>query len=70
MPRGQPLLNIRPARAEPRSISYHGDAVADPYRWLEDLDADETRAWIEAQNRLAQPYLESYAARTRGSRVA
>ncbi len=37
---------------------YHGESIDDPYRWLEDLDAAPTRAWIDAQNRLAQPYLE------------
>ncbi|HEU4531825.1 MAG TPA: prolyl oligopeptidase family serine peptidase [Steroidobacteraceae bacterium] len=37
---------------------YHGESVDDPYRWLEELDAPPTRAWIDAQNRLAQPYLE------------
>jgi len=29
---------------------YHGTTVRDPYRWLEDTDADSTHAWIEAQN--------------------
>ncbi|MCY0985649.1 prolyl oligopeptidase family serine peptidase [Nannocystis sp. ILAH1] len=32
--------------------SYHGAQVTDPYRWLEELDTDETRAWVEAQNKL------------------
>ncbi|MCB9746607.1 MAG: S9 family peptidase, partial [Alphaproteobacteria bacterium] len=36
---------------------FHGTAVADPYRWLEDSDAPETRAWIEAQNALTEGIL-------------
>ena len=42
---------------------YHGTAVTDPYRWLEDLDSARTQRWVEAQNELAQPYLESIPAR-------
>lgn len=31
--------------------------VADPYRWLEELDSAETRRWIEAQNKVTDAYL-------------
>ncbi|MDW8259640.1 MAG: S9 family peptidase, partial [Gammaproteobacteria bacterium] len=37
---------------------YHGVAVADPFRWLEELESPAVRAWVAAQNALAQPYLE------------
>jgi prolyl oligopeptidase len=43
--------------------SYHGTSVADPYRWLEDEGSVDTKSWIQAQNALAQPYLESIPVR-------
>src|SRR2546427_4553428 len=42
---------------------YHGTRVPDPYRWLEDPDSPESRAWIEAQNRLTAVYLAEIPAR-------
>ncbi|HEY4563986.1 MAG TPA: S9 family peptidase, partial [Thermoanaerobaculia bacterium] len=36
---------------------YHGVKVADPYRWLEDLDSQQTRDWVAAQSRLTADYL-------------
>jgi prolyl oligopeptidase len=42
---------------------YHGRRVPDPYRWLEQESAPDTRTFIEAQNALAQPYLEAIPAR-------
>lgn len=42
-----------------------GTRVEDPYRWLEDADSPETRAWIEAQNRLTFGYLASIPERSR-----
>ena len=43
--------------------NYHGTPVADPYRWLEDLDAPPTTAWVEAQNKLTGGFLETLPAR-------
>lgn len=36
---------------------YFGTRVADPYRWLEDVDSPQTRAWVAAENALSLPYL-------------
>ncbi|MDZ8223595.1 prolyl oligopeptidase family serine peptidase [Nostoc sp. ChiVER01] len=43
--------------------NYHGNLVADPYRWLEDPDSEETRAWIEAQNQVTFGYLKEIPTR-------
>ena len=39
-----------PTRRDDVVEAIHGVAVADPYRWLEDGEAAETRAWTAAQN--------------------
>ncbi|HZH98658.1 MAG TPA: prolyl oligopeptidase family serine peptidase [Fimbriimonadaceae bacterium] len=43
----------------------HGTTVADPYRWLEDGDSEETKAWIKAQNEVTFAYLKSIPGRDR-----
>lgn len=38
---------------------YHGIEIADPYRWLEDDNSDETKAWVVTQNKLTRSYLDA-----------
>ncbi len=36
----------------------HGVKISDPYRWLEDLDSEETKQWVQVQSEFAFDYLE------------
>lgn len=38
------------ARTVPVVDTLHGTPVADPYRWLEERETEETRVWVEDQN--------------------
>jgi len=37
--------------------TYFGTVVPDPYRWLEDDRAADTKAWVKAENKVTQAYL-------------
>jgi prolyl oligopeptidase len=37
--------------------NYFGTKVADPYRWMEDVNSPETKKWVEEENRLTESYL-------------
>jgi prolyl oligopeptidase len=49
-------------REEVREV-LHGVEVVDPYRWLEDGQSPETRAWIEAQNAYTRSLLDALPGR-------
>jgi prolyl oligopeptidase len=56
-------LNYPETRTVDQVDTYHGLAVPDPYRWLEDPHAPESQAWIEAQNQVTFGYLEQLPGR-------
>src|SRR5262245_38514375 len=46
-----------PTRTDNVRETMHGVEMVDPYRWLEDQQSPETRAWIDAQNGYTQSLL-------------
>jgi protease II len=56
-------LSYPPARRADLVENHHGTQVADPYRWMEDLDSTETRAFVVAQAKLTDSYLAEISSR-------
>jgi prolyl oligopeptidase len=52
-------------RRDETTYALHGVEIADPYRWLEDPNHPEVRAWVEEQNRVTFAALEELPARPR-----
>ena len=50
-------MRYPPTRTTQQVDTYHGVAVADPYRWLEDDNAPETQAWVAEQNKVTAAFL-------------
>ncbi|MFG6463169.1 prolyl oligopeptidase family protein [Roseateles sp. DXS20W] len=48
---------------------YHDTAVADPYRWLEDDNSAETKAWVVEQNKVTDKFLEAMPQRLPARRI-
>ncbi|KAL5557782.1 hypothetical protein UlMin_033993 [Ulmus minor] len=55
----EPLKYPSARRDESVFDDYHGVKIADPYRWLEDPDAEETKDFVDKQVELTQSVLQS-----------
>lgn len=67
-----PVLPAREAASKPPKTRtdgvtevLHGVEIVDPYRWLEDKNSPETRAWIDVQNEHARSIIGSLPGRER-----
>ncbi len=58
-------LHYPESRTADHVDDYHGRKIADPYRWLEEPDSEETKAWVTAQNKTTEEYLSEVSARPR-----
>ena len=62
---GAGLLAQSPSLMYPRARKsdvvdeYFGMKIADPYRWMEDLNAPEVKEWVDAENAVTARYLDS-----------
>ena len=52
-----------PTEKKPVTDDYHGTKITDDYRWLEDQNSPETRAWIQKQIAYDQQYLSQVTIR-------
>lgn len=53
-------MNLKPypqTKKEAVIDNYFGTEVSDPYRWLENDTAADTKAWVAAENKVTQDYL-------------
>ncbi|MFM7645290.1 MAG: prolyl oligopeptidase family serine peptidase [Sphingomonadales bacterium] len=50
-------FNYPPSKKGTVSDNYFGMSIGDPYRWLEDDNSDETKAWVKEQNLVTGSYL-------------
>ncbi|KIC91690.1 prolyl oligopeptidase family protein [Flavihumibacter sp. ZG627] len=60
---GLAQLNYPETRKTDTKEDYHGIAVEDPYRWLEDDNSEETRAWVKEQNKVTFSHLDKISFR-------
>ena len=52
-----------PSRKDSVTETLHGVQITDPYRWLENADSPEVRAWVEKQNQFTEEFLRKLPGR-------
>jgi prolyl oligopeptidase len=52
-----------PARTVDVADDFFGEKVKDPYRWLEDAEAPEVKAWTDQENQVTRRYLDAIPGR-------
>ncbi len=56
-------LTYPKARKDNQVDDYFGVKVADPYRWLENVDSQATKGWVQAENKVTNAYLAQISER-------
>ncbi|HCP85020.1 MAG TPA: hypothetical protein DIT88_11510, partial [Planctomycetaceae bacterium] len=51
-PRTMNKLQYPQSRRDTLVEEYHGTSVPAPYRWLENVNSDETKQWVNDQNQV------------------
>lgn len=59
----EPSVAYPLTRHSPVTDTYHGEAVVDAFRWLEDGEAPEVKAWVTAQNDHTRRTIDALPAR-------
>ncbi len=54
-----------PTKSVPVTETLHGVTITDPYRWLENQDSPDTRAWLAEQDKFARHFLDAIPGRER-----
>lgn len=56
------VLIYPPSPPEEHIDLFYGLRIPDSYRWLEEIDSTQTKAWIKAQNKVSSQYLTTIPA--------
>src|SRR5262245_20307814 len=54
-----------PSKTITQIDDYFGRKIADPYRWMEDLNSADVTAWVKSQNEVTERYLAALPIRER-----